>query len=474
MSSRSLKLSPEYIEPVKSALRQHRFPSQKALALELGLSRTTVSSFFNGKPIDFLNFVEISEKLAQDWQTIADNGDRSSASPVEVFGEEDAEAIEREDDVAYIDRPPVEERALQELLKPGGLIRIKACRGMGKTELTIRTLARAKQQPCRTAYLNLLLADGTVLQDLDTFLRWFCASVCRGLRLPNQLKEFWEEGFTSPYNCTVYFEDYLLNKIDDPLVLALDNVEHLFLHPHIASDFFGLLRAWHEKAKIEPIWKKFRLAVIHSTEVYIPLNLNQSPFNVGEGIELPEFSREQVKDLARRQGLDLDDTSIAQLMQMVGGHPSLVQRGISSLNRQDMAIAELLQAAPTEAGIYGDHLRSHLLNLRERPELAAAMQKLIETTASVRVDSLQAYHLQSLGLVHREGNEVRLRCELYRQYFGGTAKQQVQEIQIEIDDDKKKRAVDEALTPDLLEKLRHEKERRNKKKNDSGESASQV
>jgi HEAT repeat protein len=40
-------------------------------ASELGLSRSTVGSFFRGIPIDYWNFVEISEKLGLDWQAIA-------------------------------------------------------------------------------------------------------------------------------------------------------------------------------------------------------------------------------------------------------------------------------------------------------------------------------------------------------------------------------------------------------------------
>jgi hypothetical protein len=98
-------------------------------------------------------------------------------------------------------------------------------------------------------------------------------------------------------------KDYLLPSINSPLTLCLDEVDTVFNHPDIASDFFGLLRAWHEAAKNSDLWKKLRLVVVHSTEVYIPMNINQSPFNVGLPIELPEFNAGQVQDLAARHGL---------------------------------------------------------------------------------------------------------------------------------------------------------------------------
>ena len=68
--ARSTKVTPNYIKRVKAALKRHGFPSQKSLATELGMSRATISNFLNGRPVDHTNFVEISEKLDQDWQEI--------------------------------------------------------------------------------------------------------------------------------------------------------------------------------------------------------------------------------------------------------------------------------------------------------------------------------------------------------------------------------------------------------------------
>src|SRR5919199_1958090 len=68
---RSLKVASEYIEIVKSSLQRNGYSSQQALATETGYSLSTVKCFLNGRPVDRLNFVELSEKLGQDWQAIA-------------------------------------------------------------------------------------------------------------------------------------------------------------------------------------------------------------------------------------------------------------------------------------------------------------------------------------------------------------------------------------------------------------------
>ena len=78
MLSRSLRVAPEHISKVKLALRRNRFHSQQALAINVGICRTTISSFFNGKAVDFQYFVEICDKLGLDWQAIVDVEDTNT------------------------------------------------------------------------------------------------------------------------------------------------------------------------------------------------------------------------------------------------------------------------------------------------------------------------------------------------------------------------------------------------------------
>jgi len=70
--SRSVRVAPEHFAQVKLAIKRSGFPSQQALATELGFVRSTVSNFVNGKPVDYFTFVEICEKLGLDWQKIVD------------------------------------------------------------------------------------------------------------------------------------------------------------------------------------------------------------------------------------------------------------------------------------------------------------------------------------------------------------------------------------------------------------------
>lgn len=413
---RSLKVKPEYVNRVKSAVKRNGFPRQRDLAEELNFSLATVNNFLNGKPVDYLNFLEICKYLAQEWQEIADFDDVPE-QPDRT--EQEQEQLTPE---FYIERAPYEFQCYEAIFKPGALIRLKAPQQTGKTLLMERVLSQARIQGYQTLTLNFQLADSMVFTDLRQFLQWFCARVGQGLGLPNQLHEYWDDIFGCNSNATTYFQDYLLPNVDSSLVLALDTVDWVFEHPTVADDFCRLLRGWYDIARRgdcrSVLWKKLRLIVAHSTEVYSSLDINHSPLaGVGLVIELPELTPDEVQDLARLHGLDWRADEIEQLMAMVGGHPYLVQIALEQIGHQGKRLEVLLQTAPTEAGIYGNHLRRHLGNLQQHPELAAAFREVVQENDWVKIASERAFKLHSMGLVKLQGNAVMPRCNLYRQYF---------------------------------------------------------
>jgi hypothetical protein len=326
----------------------------------------------------------------------------------------------------YIERPPIESLCYETMQQPGSLIRIKASKRMGKTSLMIRILQKAREQGFRTIPLSLRLAEISIFKDLNRFLQWFCATISRSLETPNRLAGYWDEIFGASYNTTDYFENYLLPLVKTPIVLALDDVDVVFRHPEIASDFFSLLRAWHEKARYgdasSNIWQNLRLVVIHSTEVYIPLNINQSPFNVGLSIELPEFTLEQVRELASRYPLDvttqLGEQGIVSLMALVRGNPYLVRLALYHISRGDVSLNQLLRTATSENSIFSDYLRQQLLYLEQHPQLESVYSLIVNSPLStVELEPARVYELQSLGMVRVENNQALPSCELYRQYF---------------------------------------------------------
>jgi len=122
MSVRSLKVAPRHIQRVKDALQRHGF-SQRGLATELGIARSTVSHFFTGKVIDRLNFIECCEKLGLDWREIADKPSIAEHNP---------NFVGRESAIADLN-------AL--VAKEAKVILIQGAGGVGKTTLARKYLA---------------------------------------------------------------------------------------------------------------------------------------------------------------------------------------------------------------------------------------------------------------------------------------------------------------------------------------------
>jgi hypothetical protein len=320
----------------------------------------------------------------------------------------------------YVERPFTDEYACGEISKPGALVRIKAPKQWGKTSLLIRVLAKAERLGYRTARLNFHHADSTVLSSLNSLLRWFCANLTHQLGLELRLDDYWDEDLGSKASCTTYLQGYLLGQLQNPLVLALDEVNLIFEYPSVAQDFLPLLRFWHEEANNLALWGNLRMLVSHSTEVYVPLNLNQSPFNVGLPIKLKPFSLSQIQDLAQRYQVTeivTKNAFLESLHQLTYGHPYLIRLALYTLAQGEVDGEHLLRDAPTSAGVYASHLQGHLAMLQQHPELAQAFQSVIQANQPIRIDTIAAYKLQSMGLLRLVGDEVTPSCDLYRLYF---------------------------------------------------------
>jgi serine/threonine-protein kinase len=407
--ARSLKVRAEYLPQLRQALKRREYATQQLLAEELGLARSTVSNFFRGKPVDNLNFFEICRKLAVDYQIIADWQEEDMPEP--SLEETNPET----DTLVYVERPPLEQNCYEALERPGALLRIESPKGMGKTLLLERILSVFTRKNYQIVSLSFLEASQGILSNLESLVKWFAQVVSKQLGYTELFKKHWEDGLGS-YSCTSYFEDYLLPTLRNPLILALDNVDHLFAHESV-DELFSLFRVWHESAIRDKNWQKLRLIMAHSTEEYVPMNINCSPFfNIGIAVKLNDFTLEQVLELAQKYDPNLKPEDIEIITQMVGGHPSLVQKAIYALKCQNLTLEDFARTSATEEGIYRDHLLGHWLNLKDNPELYKEMKKVIDSATPVDLGTLN-FKLHSLGLVEFQKNAIKPRYQLYTDYL---------------------------------------------------------
>jgi len=305
--------------------------------------------------------------------------------------------------------------ALSAIERNGWTIVIKGPRQMGKSSLLFRVIDKARELRKRCAYLDFQILEERLLKDPNQFYRHFCSWISDALELPDATSENWKSPLGNSQNCTRYMERHILPQSDSTLLLAMDEVDRLF-DAEYRSDFFGMLRSWHNNRATSPIWRSFDLAIATSTEPYQFIeNLTQSPFNIGEVVELEDFTAEQVSDLNERYGRSLSGQEVERLIGLVGGQPYLVRRALYVVAAGVMSTSKLFDRAASDDGPFGDHLRHYLFRLHGRDELIRSLRQVIsEHTLD---DELIYFRLRGAGLVRRIGRQVVLRCQLYEEYF---------------------------------------------------------
>jgi hypothetical protein len=314
----------------------------------------------------------------------------------------------------YIDSGE-EKSCYEQILRPGSLIRVRGPRLTGKTSLVNR-IVYSDHHNYKRVCLNLDGCNDQTLGSLNDFLYWLCLQASRQLNLEAQFPEWDTQKYSVNDNCTEYFEDYVLPKINAPVILSLDNVDRLFAYPDVFVDFARLLRSWHDKQ--DDIWKQLRLVLAYSTENHIPLDIHYSPFeNVGYPVELQDFDQQKVHRLAQLHQLDWDDLQVEKLMDLVGGHPYLVRLALYKIKTQELTLEQLLNNTSPEDYIYGDHLRRLWEALDAVSELADVYKHVINGVEPLALDPTQIYQLHRRGLIEKSGKFVKPRCRLYQQYF---------------------------------------------------------
>jgi hypothetical protein len=316
----------------------------------------------------------------------------------------------------YIEQTLLQSRAYTEIGQPGGLIRIKAPRKMGKSSFTLRLLHHATSLGYCILQVDLQRADEAVFSSIDRFLRWFCTIQSYQLDLPPMLDDYWDAEAGSKVSSTIYLQQVLLKEVQVPIVFLFNEIDRIFEHPVIFREFLPLLRSWYEEAKSDTALRKLRFILSYSTEIYVPLNLNQSPFNVGLPIDLPHLTVEEVQVLAN--AYDLSSGVASPLMELVSGHPYLIQLALYHLWSGHSTLPNLLHKAATPVGVYASHLNHCLANLQDEAGLAEAFQQVVQAEAGVCLDLTIAHKLESLGLIKFDNVcHAQPLCKLYQQFF---------------------------------------------------------
>jgi hypothetical protein len=213
--------------------------------------------------------------------------------------------------------------------------------------------------------------------------------------------------------------EHLLPSIGEKtLVLAIDQLEDINRLTY-KNEFFKMLRVWHERRanwKYSALWKRLNMVFVTSTEPYDLMDdQTSSPFNVGEVIEPPDFSSKDIETLNKLYNYPFNGDQVNQLSKLLCGHPYLVRKALWLVATERMTAADLFDHAADELGPFGDHLRHHLFNLRNKDGFLTELRQIINNKKSSNEEVF--YDLRGAGLLRGEFKSGEFRCPLYEEYF---------------------------------------------------------
>lgn len=321
----------------------------------------------------------------------------------------------RPDDPFYIERDADNELSAS-LHGSGQTITIRGSRQVGKTSLLARGIGLAQERyGARLVYLDFQGVGDEARSSLRELCRFLSHRIFRTLDLdPDVWKRSWKDDYL-PQDTLRELVEHALGRVEQPILLAMDEVDILQLMPY-SKDFFSLLRSWHNLRSSHVLWRKMTLMMAISTEPYLLINsVAESPFNTGHVLYLHDFTLAQATDLNRRYGSPLSPAETGELQQLLNGHPYLTRVALYTLAARDMTWRELKEESAADDGPFYQHLRWQFHRLEDDPRLLQAVAEVIQNHTVG--DQKVGYHLMKAGLVSKAGDNYVCRCELYRRYF---------------------------------------------------------
>jgi len=201
-------------------------------------------------------------------------------------------------------------------------------RQMGKSSLMVRTAEQLQAEEVCTAIIDLQPIGAKVSQE-----EWYLGlltEIEEQLDLTTDLLDWWEKQshLGMAQRLTRFFKEVVLLEIDSPIVVFIDEIDTT-LSLDFTDDFFIALRYFYTNRAQNPEFKRLSFVLIGvATPADLIRDPQRTPFNVGQQVDLTDFTPEEAEPLAA--GLRLKETEAQQalgwMLEWTGGHPYLTQR----------------------------------------------------------------------------------------------------------------------------------------------------
>jgi tetratricopeptide (TPR) repeat protein len=230
---------------------------------------------------------------------------------------------------------------------------------------------------------------------------------------------------------TNFLHDVLLAEIEGPVVIFIDEIDTT-LNLDFSDDFFASIRFTYNARASDSIYNRLTFVLLGvTTPADLIKDRSRTPFNIGQGIDLREFSQEDAQVL--QLGLQAacggqGEVIFTRIFHWTNGHPYLTQKlcltvaesgdGSWAGERVDEIVERLFLSEEARKETNLQFVRDSVSASPQRRRLLTLYRKVYEGKVVPEDErSLDQNRLKLFGLLQAERGVLKVRNEIYRRAF---------------------------------------------------------
>jgi WD40 repeat protein len=317
---------------------------------------------------------------------------------------------------SYVERQC--DRDYYELLKERKYCYVFNCRQMGKSSLRVRVTHK-------------LQAEGIVCATIDpqkigvevTCEQWYASairSLVGDLDLKNKFDlRSWirERELLSPVQRFAEFiETVVLQEIDAPIVIFVEEIDRLLSLKFGMDDFFGLVRSFFEDRPTKPDYNRLTFSFLGvATPTDLIQSHNTSAFNIGYAVEMAGFTLAEALPLMQGLASKVANPQdyLAEAVKWTGGQPFLIQRLLGMMEKELVGIATPENIAGWVENLVQERIVTNWESQDAPPHLTTIRDRVLSVEEKLRGRMLGCYQqVLADGALEDDRSEERSRLRL--------------------------------------------------------------
>ncbi len=331
---------------------------------------------------------------------------------------------------SYVTR--VSDFTFYEHLQQGEFCYVLNSRQMGKSSLRVQTMQKLRAQGVVCASID-LTGFGTQGITPEKWYGGVIKALVSDCKLELNWRTWWkqQDPATPVQRLHTFIDQVLLQDIQQPIVVFIDEIDLILSQDISADDFLALIRFFYNQRVDRPDYRRLTFALLGvATPSALMQDHERTPFNIGNAIYLEGFQFQEALPLAEglRGKVGNPEEVLQDILNWTGGQPFLTQRLCKQMEASvqvdpEITVEQVVHRQIIENWEAQDepvHLRTIcdriLYNERKSVQLLGLYQKVYGGKVTTTSNSEQI-ELRLSGLVKDHHGTLAVYNRIYAQIF---------------------------------------------------------